>query len=285
MAKKATKKTSKKAKASKKANVKKPTKQFINPTYTIDDEFQSLLTPLTREESEALKASLIADGLREPLVVWKEKGKAKGTLVDGHHRHEICMNHPIKKYRTIEKSFDDKDEVKLWIWDNQAGRRNMTKFQRIESVLKIKDIIAEQAKRNQRAGGGSGSSKLNKPTTEPIDTYEILAKKAGVSPNTVRNAEAILNKAAKGKRSGIRPKVLDALRKGTVSINKIYNKYCDGQSKRAKRQDKDIKGRTDDVFKLLKLYLGRVFSQTDDRTHISQLLSEQLAAWANEKQD
>ena len=126
---------------------------------------------------------------------------------------------------------------------------------------------------------------MNKPPSEPVNTYDILADRAGVSPNTVRNAEAILANAAKGRKGGVSLKVLNALRRGKVSINKIYNQYCADQSKKPKRQDKDITERTNDVFKLLKLYLGRAFSRTDDRNYIYQELSKQLSEWATEKKD
>jgi ParB-like chromosome segregation protein Spo0J len=139
-------------KAIKKTN--KSTKQINNPKFKTREEFRKLLTPLTVEEYKTLEESICRDGLREPLVVWKEKG----ILVDGHTRHDICKKHG-RKFRIIEMPFDNEDEVKLWIWDNQEGRRNMTPFRRVEVVLNLKSIIAEQAKKNQRKGGGR---KVNK---------------------------------------------------------------------------------------------------------------------------
>lgn len=274
MAKKTTKKAGKRVKAV------KTTEKTLNPKFKIDPEFRALLPPLTPEEFKALEESICREEeVHTPLTVWKEKS----ILVDGHNRFDICDKHGFKKYRVIEKSFKDRNAVRLWIWESQEGRRNMTKFQRIEAALKLKELISERAKKNQSKGGGSGSSKLNKPTIEPIDTYGILASRAGVSPNTVRNAEAILANAAKGKKGGVTPKVLNALRKGTVSINKIYNKYCADQSKKPKRPDKNITERTNDVFKLLKLYLGRAFFRTDDRNYVYQELSKHLSEWANEE--
>jgi hypothetical protein len=51
----------------------------------------------------------------------------------------------------------------------------MTKFQRIEAALKLKDPISERAKQKQRESGRAVSSKLNKPPSEPVNTYDILA--------------------------------------------------------------------------------------------------------------
>ena len=284
MAKKAGKKATKGSKPTKTVKgteADKATKRTLNPKFKIDPEFCALLPPLTPQEFKVLEDSICLEKeVHTPLTIWKEKS----ILVDGHNRWVICEKHRIRKYRTVAKSFKDRNAVKLWIWESQEGRRNMTKFQRIEGALKLKDPISEQAKQRQRDSGGSVSSKLNKPPTEPVNTYDILADRAGVSPNTVRHAEAILEKAAKGKRGGITPKVLDALRKGKVSINKVYNKYCEGQSKK-KQQEKDIEQRTNDVFKLLKLYLGRTFSSTDDRNLIYTQLSQQLSEWASSGSD
>ena len=36
----------------------------------IDPEFPALCPPLTRDEEEQLEANILADGCREPLVVW-----------------------------------------------------------------------------------------------------------------------------------------------------------------------------------------------------------------------
>ena len=37
---------------------------------TLDDEFQALIPPLSQEEKAQLEANLVADGFRDPLVVW-----------------------------------------------------------------------------------------------------------------------------------------------------------------------------------------------------------------------
>ena len=51
---------------------------------TIDEEFRDLLPPLTADEKSQLRQQIESDGCTDPVIVWK------GTIVDGHHRHEIC---------------------------------------------------------------------------------------------------------------------------------------------------------------------------------------------------
>ena len=53
----------------------------------INPEFKALLPPLPPEEYRQLEKNIIADGCREPLVVFNN------TLVDGHNRYEICTKH------------------------------------------------------------------------------------------------------------------------------------------------------------------------------------------------
>ena len=40
-------------------------------TIVIDPEFQALIPPLQAEERKQLEANIIADGCRDPLVVWR----------------------------------------------------------------------------------------------------------------------------------------------------------------------------------------------------------------------
>jgi len=184
MTKKVTKKSSVESPA------KKPAKKVNNPKVRVIEKFRELLTPLTTEEYKALEESICRDGVREPLVVWK----GKGMLVDRHNRRDICRDKG-KKYRIVEKFFESENEVKLWIWENQKGRRNLSPFRRVGIVLNLKDIIAEQAKEQQRKGKGRGRKgcpKLDKAKGEQVHADKILAMKASVSRNTFRHAEAIV---------------------------------------------------------------------------------------------
>lgn len=83
----------------------------------INKEFQSLIPPLSIEEYQQLEKNIIADGCREPLVVWQ------GTIVDGHNRYKICTEHNIP-FNIVEKQFDSEEDAIHWIILNLLGRRN-----------------------------------------------------------------------------------------------------------------------------------------------------------------
>jgi uncharacterized protein DUF6011 len=90
-------------------------------TLTISPELQSLIPPLSPEELHQLEANIVADGCRDPLIIWAETQ----TLLDGHHRYAICERHGLTFTRQ-ELSLPDLDAAKLWMIANQLGRRNLS---------------------------------------------------------------------------------------------------------------------------------------------------------------
>ena len=86
-----------------------------------DAEFSALIPPLTDDERRQLEANILADGCRDPLVVWQEES----ILLDGHNRYRICRKHRIA-FDVRRVRLPDRDAAKLWIIRNQLGRRNLT---------------------------------------------------------------------------------------------------------------------------------------------------------------
>ena len=91
----------------------------------IDEEFESVIPPLTDEEFELLKESILNDGeVYHPLVIWNN------IIVDGHHRYKILKEHPEIKYRITAREFENRYEAISWICLNQLGRRNLNDAQK-----------------------------------------------------------------------------------------------------------------------------------------------------------
>lgn len=159
-------------------------------TPTIDPEFKSLIPLLSDDEYRQLEENIIADGCRDALVTWR------GILLDGHNRLEICKKHNLT-YQITEKDFSDRDEAVIWIIANQFGRRNLQSFQRSELALKMKDIIAGRAKANIIATQNNDAGRAALQESEkllPIHTDDALARMAGVSRDTIRKSETIIQK-------------------------------------------------------------------------------------------
>ena len=139
----------------------------------IDEEFKSLIPPLTDEERTQLEENIKEHGCRDPLVVWQ------GTLIDGHNRYEICTRNGIE-FKTVGLELADREAVKLWIYKNQLGRRNITPDWFRYCIGKLyKETDKNQGKRNDL-------------TSDQIDTKlqvaDRIAAEHGVSSPTVKRA-------------------------------------------------------------------------------------------------
>jgi hypothetical protein len=170
-----------------------------------------------------------AEGCRDDLIVWND------TLIDGHNRHKICTARNIP-FSTAYKEFLDRDDAKLWIIDNQLGRRNLTPFVRTELHLKKKAILAAEAHRKIVETGkqtGRGNKKVLPNSAKPLDTRKEIAKAANVAGDTVARVEKIIAKAP--------APVLDKLRKGETSINEAYTtiRYAEKEAAREERREEN----------------------------------------------
>lgn len=171
----------------------------------IDREFADLIPPLTEEEYKGLEQSILAEGCRDALVVWND------TLVDGHNRYKICMEHEIS-YEIVSKDFEDRNAAMLWMMNNQLSRRNLNDFQRVEIVRKCENAVRAKAKERQEATRfGSGGGNFATTVEKSRDTLGAMAK---VSGKTYEHATAIIDKAPEA--------VTNAVRKNELSINAGY---------------------------------------------------------------
>lgn len=190
----------------------------------IDKEFENLIPPLTADEFSQLEENCVKDGIREPLVVWKQDD-GNSILIDGHNRFKIIAKHMLH-YTEIWKQFKNRDEAKAWIIRNQFGRRNLSAYDRSVLALKLKPLIAEKAKENQvRTTENRVSQKSDE---QKVSTKDALAKIAGVSHDTIHKVEAIEKKAT--------PETKQQVREGKLSINQAYNAVTNKTPKRAKEE-------------------------------------------------
>lgn len=144
----------------------------------IDPELKALIPPLAADEYKQLEANIIAEGCRDPLVVWD------GTLIDGHNRHEICTRHGIK-FDTVEKEFADREAVMDWMDRNQLGRRNLKPDQ---FTLLLGRCYNRTKKAEGAPKGNVNASKQLDQNDPVVSTAEKLGKQFGVSAPTVKRA-------------------------------------------------------------------------------------------------
>src|SRR5271157_2902205 len=94
----------------------------------INNNFKNLIPPLSDAEYQQLEQNILANGCLDSIKIWQ------GTIVDGHNRYEICVKHAIH-YDTDELDFADMADAKIWIINNQFGRRNLNSYQRGELAI------------------------------------------------------------------------------------------------------------------------------------------------------
>ena len=175
----------------------------------IDKEFESLIPPLSDDEFRQLEENCVKEGIRDALVVWKVPNGDQ-ILVDGHNRWKISAKHGGIPFQIKEMKFDLREDAIAWIIRNQFGRRNLSLYDRSVLVLRLKPILAKEAKKNQRLGGKGSQKSVN----HSVDTQKELAKSAGVSHDTIHKVETIENSD--------RNDIKEACKSGDMSINQGY---------------------------------------------------------------
>ena len=201
----------------------------------IDADFRSLIPPLTEDEYGRLEASIVAEGVRDPIITWH------GTIIDGHNRYRICKEHGIA-FKTAEREFASRDAAKIWIIENQFARRNLTAYDRSVLALQLEPLYAAEAKRRQIQGG---KEKVVQKSAQPSDggrTRDKIAEIAGVSHETIRKVKAIEAEADKGNEAAIEAR--DALRSGeNRSIHGAYVAVTGDSKQRSRGESTTEDGR------------------------------------------
>ena len=202
---------------------------------TIDPEFKALIPPLAADELRQLEENILRDGCRDPLVVWN------GILIDGHNRHEICTRHGLP-FETTAMVFESRAHARIWMRNNQAGRRNLSTAWRLDLELgNKKDLLdigrVRKVESGKETGRGntkvlSGNDTTFTQTHEPVSTRQTIAKAAGVSTGQVGMAEQIIKKA---------PELWEKAKQGDVSISTAYQQIrrIEKEEKREARREEN----------------------------------------------
>lgn len=67
----------------------------------------------------------------------------------------------------MEKEFADRDDVKIWIIQNQFGRRNINNYVRSKLALELEGLFQKKAKANSELAGKLYGE--NHPKKEPLE--------------------------------------------------------------------------------------------------------------------
>lgn len=197
----------------------------------INKELRDLIPPLSEEEYQQLEENIVAEGIRDPLVVWRQPD-GHDMLIDGHNRWSISVHHAGIPFQVVHKDFVDMDEAKLWIINNQLGQRNLELVDKILLEDRKRGILAAQAEKKKLSSLKQNTTTEDKkscPRTAQSreekrqnSTDYKIAKAAGTSEDTVRKVRAI-------KDSGD-TELIENIRKGEISINQAHRQVKEKES-------------------------------------------------------
>jgi len=172
----------------------------------IKDEFKKLIPALTAEEFKQLEQNCLDEGIREKIITWN------GFIIDGHNRYEIATRWNLE-YETEAKRFKDENEVKLWMIDNQNGRRNLTDGWKYKLQQIKKEILLEKGKKTQ--GTRTDILSIVDKKLEPKhNTQKIIAKTLNWSTGKVAMADIVFKKAT--------PELEEKVLNNEITINQAY---------------------------------------------------------------
>ena len=174
----------------------------------IEPELKALIPPLTNDEYRLLEESIISEGCRDKLIVWDD------TIIDGHNRYEICKKNGIP-FQVEDRDFESFDAVKVWMIDNQKGRRNLTDGWKWELAQARKALLADKGKENLKTNIGEGQRLSTIDKGKEHDTRKELATELGWSTGKVAMADKVWKEA--------KPEMKEQVKSGEVSINQAYS--------------------------------------------------------------
>lgn len=202
----------------------------------INQEFQELIPALSKPEQDALTASLSTEGCRQPITVWK----GKNIIVDGHNRYGICTMFNIP-FATEEIEFEDENEVKIWMINNQFARRNLSIEHLAELACTLAKVEHKLAEKRMLAGKKIEKITLASPEAR-VQTkgksLEKVAKKSGISRSTLERYDAIQRKGTDQQK--------EAVRSGQKKIGTVYKEIQSKENPQSNESDieKLLKGKT-----------------------------------------
>jgi hypothetical protein len=174
-------------------------------------ELEGLIPPLRGEEFEQLSANIRSEGCREALLVWHRMPEDEYILVDGHNRYAICQQFQIA-FRIHQVQFTDLEEVRMFMINNQLGRRNLSP----EQASYLRGMRYQQEKMDK--GKYDREHKAQNGPYEKRPTSERLAEEFNVSKNTIKR-DAVFAEGLE-KIGQLNPALKKDILSGKVKVNK-----------------------------------------------------------------
>ncbi len=150
----------------------------------LDAEFQALNLPLAPEEEVQIQRTFLVDGCREPLVVWRHRGRL--VLLTGYAVFPLLKRHRVP-FLVIEKEFAYRDDARLYIVKDLLAHKHLGEL----AMSYLRGLFYHKEKQPQ--GGDRKSADAVKGWEGARRTAAALGEMFGVSPRTIERDRALAN--------------------------------------------------------------------------------------------
>ena len=187
----------------------------------IKEEFKNLIPALSVEEYAQLEANILEEGIREPIITWN------GYIIDGHNRFSIAQRFDLE-YKTTSKHFTSEIDVKIWMANNQLGRRNLSDYVKGELYETIEKLEKEKGEKNLKTNIGEGQRLSLNDKGKKHNTQKIVANKLGWSTGKKAQFDVVKKKAPE--------EVKEKLRNNELTIHAAYQEIKKEEKKEERIQ-------------------------------------------------
>jgi len=231
-------------------------------TIKINDEYASLIPPISESEYKIIKESIEDEGQHVPIII-----NLEGEILDGHTRARIQQELEREPITCTTDKYEDPLLAKQFIININRNRRHLTPFQRVELQYKLEPIEAELAKKRQIELAATRPNKKDSVSDNPTlvqkctkvrrqgggRVIDIAATKAHVGSTTYHNARELIKK-------GLPEQLLKKLRSGYIPINKVYNQIQ--REEKSQQRLIEAKNSNNIIPQGFKLFLGDFVEQS-----------------------
>lgn len=151
-----------------------------------NNTFSELVPEMTTHEYDDLVNSIRKQGVRQPIHILSDK-----TVLDGRHRVRACKEIGIKEIQALSHGLTEDEAIKF-VTDTAVERRNLTKEQKVDIILKSEVLIKEiEDEAKKRIKSGKSTPGPIGPKVDKGRTNEKIAELAGTSKNTVTRMKKV----------------------------------------------------------------------------------------------
>ena len=157
-----------------------------------NNTFSELVPEMTTQEYDDLVNSIRKQGVRQPIHILSDK-----TVLDGRHRVRACKEIGVKEIQALSHELKEDEAIKF-VTDTAVERRNLTKEQKVDIVLRSEELIRvleEEAVEYKKTFKGNQHTKVVAASDEAVTktgrTSTKIAEMAGTSRATVNRMKKV----------------------------------------------------------------------------------------------